>query len=72
MQVLARLGGHRSGATAQGDFSTVINLVAAGAMALSGVLVEALGAFAYLAMAGAGAAGGLIALVARRCDREPT
>lgn len=70
MQVLARLAGERRGATAQGDFATVVGLVFAIAMSLSGVLVEALGSYAYLAMSAAALSGGLIALAARRYWRD--
>jgi MFS transporter, PPP family, 3-phenylpropionic acid transporter len=70
MQVLARLAAQRHGATAQGDFATVVGLMFAVSMGLSGVLVEAFGSFAYLAMAAAGAAGGVIAVGARRHWRD--
>jgi hypothetical protein len=71
MQVLARISGQRLGATAQGDFATVQGIVVAAAMALSGLLVAAFGSFAYLAMAAAAAAGGLITIAARRYCRDP-
>jgi PPP family 3-phenylpropionic acid transporter len=74
MQVLARLAGERRGATAQGDYATVVGLVFAVAMSFTGVLVQALGAYAYLAMSAAALLGGVTALAARRYwpDAAPT
>jgi MFS transporter, PPP family, 3-phenylpropionic acid transporter len=66
MAVLSNLAGRGRGATAQGDFAAVQGLTFAGAMSLSGVLVEAYGIAAYAAMALLAAVGGVIALSARR------
>jgi MFS transporter, PPP family, 3-phenylpropionic acid transporter len=66
MQLLARLAPARQFATAQGDFATVLALVMAGGMALSGVLYADLGDRAYMAMALAAALGGAFVLLARR------
>lgn len=67
MQVLSRCAPRGHGATAQGDFAAVQGLTFAAAMGLSGGLVEAYGTSAYAAMALTAAAGGGIALIARRC-----
>lgn len=56
---------HR-GATAQGDYASVVAVVFAATMGVSGLLVTAFGSFAYLAMAASATAGVAIALVARR------
>jgi PPP family 3-phenylpropionic acid transporter len=66
VQLLARIAPERQFATAQGDFATVLALVMAGAMALSGVLYADLGGRAYAAMALAAALGGAFVLLARR------
>ena len=66
IQLLARIAPARQFATAQGDFSTVLALVMAGGLALSGVLYADLGGRAYAAMALAAALGGGFALLARR------
>jgi MFS transporter, PPP family, 3-phenylpropionic acid transporter len=65
MQLLAHLAPARQFATAQGDFATVVALVMAGGMALSGVLYADLGDRAYAAMALAAALGGVFVLLAR-------
>jgi MFS transporter, PPP family, 3-phenylpropionic acid transporter len=70
MHVLSRLPDRRGGATLQGDFSAVQGVTFAAAMGLSGVLVERLGSFSYLAMSLAAAGGLVIALVAHRRWRE--
>ena len=69
IQLLARIAPDRQFAAAQGDFATVLALVMAGAMALSGVLYADLGSRAYAAMALAAAAGGAFVLLARRFVR---
>ncbi|MFD2184135.1 MFS transporter [Rhodoplanes azumiensis] len=56
---------HR-GATAQGDYASVVSVVFAVTMGTSGLLVTAFGSFAYLAMAASATAGVAIALLARR------
>jgi MFS transporter, PPP family, 3-phenylpropionic acid transporter len=66
VQLLARIAPERQFATAQGDFATVLALVMAGGMALSGVLYADLGDRAYAAMALAAALGGAFVLLARR------
>jgi MFS transporter, PPP family, 3-phenylpropionic acid transporter len=66
VQLLARIAPDRQFATAQGDFATVLALVMAGSMALSGVLYADLGGRAYAAMALAAALGGALVLLARR------
>ena len=66
IQLLARIAPDRQFATAQGDFATVLALVMAGGLALSGVLYADLGGRAYAAMALAAAVGGAFVLVARR------
>ncbi|HLN48175.1 MAG TPA: MFS transporter, partial [Steroidobacteraceae bacterium] len=65
MQLLARRAPARQFATAQGDFATVLALVMAGGMALSGALYADLGDRAYAAMALAAALGGVLVLLAR-------
>jgi PPP family 3-phenylpropionic acid transporter len=71
VQLLARIAPDRQLATAQGDFATVLALVMAGGMALSGVLYADLGGRAYAAMALSAALGGGFVLLARRFVREP-
>ncbi len=66
MHALASLGADRQGATAQGDYSVVVAIVLAVEMSLAGVLVEAVGTYAYLAMAVSAAIAGAIVLGARR------
>ena len=61
----------RQFATAQGDFATVLALVMAGGMALSGVLYADLGDRAYAAMALAAALGGVFVLLARGWISQP-
>jgi PPP family 3-phenylpropionic acid transporter len=70
MQLMAHLAPARQFATAQGDFATVLALVMAGGMALSGVLYADLGDRAYAAMAVAAALGGLFVLLARSWVRQ--
>jgi MFS transporter, PPP family, 3-phenylpropionic acid transporter len=70
IQLLARIAPRRQFATAQGDFATVIALVMAGAMALSGVLYADLGGRAYAAMALAAALGGSLLLLTRKWLRS--
>ena len=65
MQLLARRAPARQFATAQGDFATVLALVMAGGMALSGALYADLGDRAYAVMALAAALGGVLVLLAR-------
>lgn len=69
VQFLARTMADRQ-AAAQGDFATILGIVGAGAMTLSGVLYAAYGTYAYAAMAALAGAGGLFVLLARRLDRE--
>ncbi len=71
MHCLSRIAANRLGATAQGDFAAVQSVIFAGAMGLSGVLVQAYGSLAYIAMVVAAASGGVIALAARRYWRDP-
>ena len=71
MQILAHLAPARQFATAQGDFATVLALVMAGAMALSGVLYADLGDRAYGVMALAAALGGVFVLLARGWISQP-
>jgi PPP family 3-phenylpropionic acid transporter len=71
MQVLSRIAPERQFATAQGDFSTLLALIMAGAMMLAGVLYADFGSGAYGAMALAATAGGGFVLLARRFVREP-
>ena len=66
MHFLARFAAERQGAIAQGDYSTVVAVVGAAAMGLSGVLVGAFGTYAYLAMTASAAAGGAIVWGTRR------
>jgi hypothetical protein len=65
-----RLIDHRSGATAQGDFSAVQGGTIAAAMGVAGVLVAAFGSAAYFAMAAVAAVGLATAFAARRTWRE--
>ena len=66
VQLLARIAPERQFATAQGDYSTVLALIMAGAMALAGTLYADFGDGAYAAMAIAAAmGGGLLILTAR-------
>ena len=71
MQLLARRAPARQFATAQGDFATVLALVMAGGMALSGALYADLGDRAYAAMALAAALGGVLVLLARGRVTQP-
>jgi PPP family 3-phenylpropionic acid transporter len=71
MQLLARHASVREFATAQGDFATVLALVMAGSMALSGALYAELGDRAYAAMALAAALGGVLVLLARNWVTQP-
>lgn len=71
MQLLAHLAPARQFATAQGDFATLLALVMAGGMALSGLLYADLGDRAYAAMALAAALGGVFVLLARRLLTRP-
>lgn len=57
-------------ATAQGYLAIAMGLVMAGAMALSGVLFETFGSFAFMAMALAAIAGGACAFVAYRAGGD--
>ena len=57
-------------ATAQGYLAIAMGLVMAGAMALSGVLFETFGSFAFMAMALAAGAGGACAFVAYRAGGD--
>jgi PPP family 3-phenylpropionic acid transporter len=66
MHFLARFAAERQGATAQGDYSTLVAVVSAAEMGLAGVLVETFGAYAYLAMAASAAGGAAIVAGARR------
>lgn len=66
MHFLAGFAAERQGATAQGDYSTLVAVVSAAEMALAGVLVETFGAYAYLAMAASAAGGAAIVAGARR------
>ncbi len=69
MHFLAGFAAERQGATAQGDYSTVVAVVFAAEMGLAGVLVGQFGAYAYLAMAASALAGAAIIAVARRLGR---
>lgn len=69
MQYLARVAPEGGRATAQGDVATVMGLVGAGALWLSGLLYGGSGGLAYAAMALAAAAGGAIVLMAARGGR---
>lgn len=68
MQALGHFAAERRGATAQGDYSAVAATMLAGSIGLAGVLVEAFGAYSYLAMAAAAVLAGVI-LVAGGRDR---
>jgi PPP family 3-phenylpropionic acid transporter len=57
-------------AAAQGDFATIVGIVGAGSMSLSGALHGAYGTHAYAAMAAFAGAGGLFVLLARRLGRN--
>lgn len=57
-------------ATAQGYLAIAMGLVMAGAMALSGLLFETFGSFAFMAMALAAIAGGACAFVAYRAGGD--
>jgi PPP family 3-phenylpropionic acid transporter len=57
-------------ATAQGYLAIAMGLVMAGAMAVSGVLIESFGSFAFMAMALAAIAGGACAFVAYRAGGD--
>ena len=57
-------------ATAQGYLAIAMGLVMAGAMALSGLLFETFGSFAFMAMALAAVAGGACAFVAYRAGGD--
>jgi PPP family 3-phenylpropionic acid transporter len=57
-------------ATAQGYLAIAMGLVMAGAMALSGILFESFGSFAFMAMALAAIAGGTCAFVAYRAGGD--
>jgi PPP family 3-phenylpropionic acid transporter len=70
MQMLSRLAERGGGATAQGDFAALQGVTFAAAMGLSGVLVERLGSYAYLAMALLAAAGLVIIAAGRRRRAE--
>ena len=70
IQLLARIAPDRQFATAQGDFATVLALMMAGAMALSGVLYADFGGRAYAAMALAAALGGACLFMTRRLLRR--
>ncbi|NVO15632.1 MAG: MFS transporter [Rhodoplanes sp.] len=63
------LADERRGATAQGDYASVVAVVFAVTMGASGLLVSAFGSLAYLAMAASATAGAVIALGARRYAR---
>lgn len=69
MHFLAQAVPSGRGATAQGDFAAVQGIVFAAAMGAAGVLVAGYGTFAYLAMAVASAAGGLLAVMALAWER---
>lgn len=71
MQFLAEIASARRGATAQGDFAATQGIVFAGAMGLSGVLVNAFGNWAYGGMAACAAAGVVCALTALPRSRLP-
>lgn len=70
MHFLAGFAAGRQGATAQGDYSTIVAAVFALEMGFSGVLVEQFGAYAYLAMAASALAGAVIVAVARRVTAQ--
>ncbi|MTW15326.1 MFS transporter [Rhodoplanes serenus] len=60
------LAAERRGATAQGDYASVVAVVFTAAMGAAGLLVEAFGSLAYLAMAASAMVGTVIAVAARR------
>jgi len=66
MHFLAGFAAGRQGATAQGDYATIVAAVYALEMGFSGVLVEQFGAYAYLVMAASAFAGAVIVAIARR------
>jgi PPP family 3-phenylpropionic acid transporter len=66
VQFLARTMPDRHGATAQGDFSTLMGIAMAAATGLSGALYGTFGGHAYGAMALLAAAGGACVIVAQR------
>lgn len=66
MHALGRFAAERRGATAQGDYSAVAATMLAASVGLAGVLVEAFGAYSYLAMAAAAALAGAIIIAAGR------
>lgn len=66
LQFLAHAAPERRSATAQGDFSTILAAVMAGAMSVSGLAYAAYGAGAYGVMAVVAVAGGLLLLIAGR------
>lgn len=68
VQFLARAVPAGGAASAQGFLATVMGVVSAGSMALSGALFAAYGAHAYLAMALLAGSGGAVALAAGRED----
>ena len=67
---VARHAPEGQGATAQGYLAVATGVVMAGAMSVSGVLVESFGARAYAAMALAAVAGGACALGGNRTRRN--
>jgi MFS transporter, PPP family, 3-phenylpropionic acid transporter len=60
VQLVARAVPDHHSATAQGDFATIVGVVMTLALAGSGVLYEAYGDRAYLAMAASAVAGGAV------------
>lgn len=70
MGFLARAVPRELAATAQGLVATASGIVMASATGLSGLLFAAVGGYAYLAMAGMGAAGFACALTAHRLARR--
>ncbi|HEY0441733.1 MAG TPA: MFS transporter [Xanthobacteraceae bacterium] len=66
VQFLTRAAPAGSAASAQGFLATVMGVVSAGSMAVSGALFAAYGAHAYVAMALLAFAGGAVALAAGR------
>jgi MFS transporter, PPP family, 3-phenylpropionic acid transporter len=71
VQLVARAAPEHHGATAQGDFATILGLVMMLALVLSGILYGAYGDRAYWAMAASAAAGGGVMLVTLRRRRNP-
>lgn len=69
VQYLAREAPEGLSATAQGYLSIALGLVMAAAMGVSGLLFGTYGSLAYLAMAAAALAGGVLALAAHRLSR---